>query len=190
MKIILLIIFIITLISYSCSKTKEPVRTNEKQENNVKTDIKLTSTAIADGSSIPFKYTCDGENISPPLQWNNTDEKVKSYSIIMNDPDAPSGDFVHWIIYDIPSSVRELSEGFSSVNAPKTNYIQGKNDAGNSFYYGPCPPSGSHRYIFNIYELDSMLNLKEGMTKSELSSAMSGHILAKNTLTANYQRKK
>lgn len=147
--------------------------------------MKLESSAFVEGKAIPVKYTCDGANISPPLRWSNTPAAAKGYVLIVDDPDAPAGTWVHWLLYDVPASVREIPEGAASSLG-----VQGKNDFGRSGYGGPCPPPGkAHRYFFKLYALDARLGLKPGARKNDLESAISGHIMAEAELMGTYERR-
>jgi len=156
-------------------------------------EIKLHSTAFKNGEFIPSKYSCEGSNVSPQLSWTGDTNGIKSFAIILSDPDAPGGDFVHWVIYNIPGNFKELHEDVTpSRNIPDEVMI-GTNSFGHVGYGGPCPPPGKpHRYIFNIYGLDTILHhhLETGATKSELLKAMKGHILAEGELMGKYQRNK
>ena len=148
-----------------------------------KSGMKVSSPSFSDGGYIPQKYTCDGENIFPTLEFSDVPEEAKSLAIIMDDPDAPGGRFTHWIVWDIPANVTEIEEG---EDLP---YPQGINNFGVIGYRGPCPPEGStHRYYFRVYALDTFLNLPEGSTRGDVMDAMSGHILAKATLMGKYGR--
>ena len=151
-------------------------------------EIKITSSAFDEGGIIPSKYTCDGINISPPLKWELLPDNTKSIAIICDDPDAPMGTWVHWVIYDIPSGITELPENIPDDKKLNIGAVQGKNDFKKIGYGGPCPPGGTHRYFFKIYALDKALNLKPGITKSELLKAMENHILAKGQLMGKYKR--
>ncbi len=161
---------------------------NNQQEN--KMDIKIQTPAFKDGGNIPSKYTCDDANISPRLTWSTKAEGIKTYAIIVNDPDAPSGDFVHWVLYNIPSNIKELAEDITpSKNIPE-EILMGTNGAGKIGYMGPCPPSGTHRYYFRIYGLNSALHLSPGAEKWQLVKAMEGHIVAQGELMGKYKRNK
>jgi len=152
--------------------------------------MSLTSAAFAAGESIPPKYTCDGENVSPALQWDQPPAGTQSLALIMDDPDAPSGTFVHWAYYDLPPTSRGLPEGVPSGEKPSPGGTQGSNGAGKSGYTGPCPPSGSHRYFFRLYALDTKLDAAPGLTKDKLLQAMEGHVLAQAQLMGVYSRRK
>lgn len=146
----------------------------------------LTSPAFAQGATIPRQYTCDGKDISPALQWGEPPEKTQSFALIMDDPDAPMGTWVHWVLYNLPATARSLPEGVP----PAADLADGSHHGRNSWkrlgYGGPCPPSGTHRYFFKLYALDAKLNLASGATKEELLKAMEGHILAQAELMGRY----
>lgn len=149
--------------------------------------IELSSPAFADGDAIPAKYSCDGEDVSPPLQWRNVPQGAQSLALIMDDPDAPRGTWVHWVLYDIPPETGELPE-----NVAPDDFLPGGSQGNSSWnrigYGGPCPPGGSHRYFFKLYALDALLNLDPGATKEQLLAAMEGHILAQGELMGTYAR--
>jgi Raf kinase inhibitor-like YbhB/YbcL family protein len=147
-------------------------------------DLKITSPAFASNGYIPARYTCDGTDISPPLEIGNIPAEAKSLTLIVDDPDAPVGMWVHWVVWNIDPATREIAE--DSVPHAAT---QGKNDWKRNGYGGPCPPSGVHRYFFKLYALDTKLNLGAGTTKSNLEKAMEGHILAKSELIGLYKRR-
>jgi Raf kinase inhibitor-like YbhB/YbcL family protein len=148
------------------------------------TAFKLISSAFDEGKTIPDKFTCDGTNVSPPLSWSGSPEKTKSFAIIMDDPDAPMGTWVHWVIYNIPSTVTSLEE---KKSASEIKAIDGLNSWDQTGYNGPCPPGGAHHYIFKLYALDKVLAQKEGLTKDELLAAMKNHILSETTLTGMFR---
>ncbi|MGC8602525.1 MAG: YbhB/YbcL family Raf kinase inhibitor-like protein [Desulfomonilaceae bacterium] len=152
-------------------------------------NIEVTSTAFQDGAMIPKVYTCDGQNISPPLSWSGVPTQTKSIALIMDDPDAPRGTWVHWVLFNIPPDTKDLPEktplGPSLANGAR----QGMNSWPKLGYGGPCPPSGIHRYYFKIYALDLVLPQQTGMTKAQLIKAMEGHILAQGQLMGKYTRK-
>jgi hypothetical protein len=151
--------------------------------------IHLTSSAFAEGQSIPIVYTCDGEDQSPPLAWSNLPTNTESLVLICDDPDAPMGTWVHWLVYNIPPDIKGLSAGIPNAEILHIGAQQGKNDFRRIGYGGPCPPRGNrHRYHFKLYALDSKLDLQGGVTKSVLEDAMNGHILAEGRLMGTYQR--
>jgi Raf kinase inhibitor-like YbhB/YbcL family protein len=145
-------------------------------------DMELTSPEFKHNQSIPSKFTCEGRDISPGLQIEGLPEETKSLTLIVDDPDAPVGVWVHWVVFDIPVLDR-IEEGAVPGK-------QGLNTAGGRDYHGPCPPSGTHRYFFKLYALDTLLNLEEGASKGRLEKAMQGHILAKAELVGLYKKKK
>ena len=145
--------------------------------------IQLTSDAFANGQSIPAKYTCKGKNISPALAWTEPPAGTQSFALILDDPDAPAGTWVHWVLFNIPASTRTLQEDLSV-----SGMSVGKNSWGDMRYGGPCPPSGTHRYFFKLYALDSNLSLSPGATKDQLLQAMDGHILAQAELMGTFSK--
>jgi len=150
--------------------------------------FQLTTTAFRDGGSIPKKFTCDGPDVSPALSWGDPPAGTKSLAIICDDPDAPGGTWVHWVLYDLPADTRKLPEGIAKDHQLKNGGLQGRNDFGKIGYNGPCPPRGSeHRYFFKIYALDSKTGLKAGATKSDLERAMNKHVLAQAQFVGRYQ---
>lgn len=152
-------------------------------------EIRVTSTAFADGAMIPAKYTCDGANVSPPLAWTNIPTGAKTVALICDDPDAPARVWVHWVLYDLPANVASLPEAVPPDKQLGSGAKQGSSDFGKIGYGGPCPPSGTHRYFFKLYALDTELPLAPGATKPQLIEAMKGHILAEGQLVGKYSRK-
>jgi len=151
-------------------------------------DIKLTSSAFEDGGMIPPKYTCDSQDISPPLSWDNVPEKTESIAIICDDPDAPMGTWVHWVLFNLPAEKRELAENVPEDETLPDDTRQGITDFGSTGYGGPCPPSGTHRYFFKIYALDIPIDIVSIADKETLLEAMAGHILAEGQLMGKYKR--
>ncbi|MEW6723007.1 MAG: YbhB/YbcL family Raf kinase inhibitor-like protein [Candidatus Micrarchaeota archaeon] len=149
--------------------------------------MRLESGAFRMGSAIPKKYACEGENTSPPLNFSDIPPKTKSLALVCDDPDAPMGTFVHWVLWNIRPDMKGIGEGESA----KVFCVEGSNDFGRAGYGGPCPPRGHgpHRYFFKLYALDSMLSLNPGATEAELENAMKGHILEKAELMGTYERK-
>jgi Raf kinase inhibitor-like YbhB/YbcL family protein len=152
-----------------------------------KMEIKLTSAAFKEGQPIPRQYTCDGANVSPPLEWTGVPKTAKAVAIIADDPDAPAGTWVHWVVYDLPAENIGLVENLPPTEDLKAGGFQGTNDFGKIGYGGPCPPSGTHRY-FKVYALDNYLSLKVGATKAFVERAMEGHIVAQGQLMGTYSR--
>lgn len=149
----------------------------------------VTSLAFAAGAPVPARFTCKGENVSPPLAWSGAPAATRSFAVIVDDPDAPGGDWVHWILFNLPASVASLEAGLPRNFKLANGAVQGINDFGTAGYGGPCPPPGRpHRYVFHVYALDGMLDLKSAARKSDLLRAMDGHVLAQGELTATFQR--
>ena len=153
-----------------------------------KSEVQLTSTAFKEGEAIPRGYTCDGANVSPPLEWTGVSKTAKTIALIADDPDAPAGTWVHWVLYNLPAGGLGLIENTPPTETLNGGGVQGKNDFGKIGYGGPCPPSGTHRYFFKFYALDSDLSLKPGATKAEVEKAMEGHIVGQAQLMGKYRR--
>jgi len=151
-------------------------------------DLRITSDAFVNNGMIPSRYTCDGADISPSLKWSKGPEGTKSYALIADDPDAPVGTWVHWVIYNIPSDVTSLPEDLPKTKTLDNGAVQGINDFKRYGYGGPCPPGGTHRYFFKLYALDTMIDAGPGLTKRQLLKNMEGHILAKGELMGKYSR--
>jgi Raf kinase inhibitor-like YbhB/YbcL family protein len=158
-------------------------------EGDKKMAITITSSAFKEGGMIPSKYTCDGDGISPPLNWQQVPQGVKSFALISDDPDAPVGTWVHWVLWNIPAEANGLPEAVPASPSLPDGLKQGISDFRRPGYGGPCPPSGTHRYYFKIYALDTMLDLSESSKKQDLLDAMKGHILAEGALMGKYKRK-
>ena len=162
---------------------------NETKKGDSPMSIEITSTAIQQGESIPKQYTGDGADRSPPLRWSEPPSGTKSIALICDDPDAPGATWVHWVIFDLPPQIRELTEGVPTTETLGNGAKQGTNDFGNIGYGGPAPPKGKpHRYFFKLYALDAALDLPTGATKAEVENAMKGHILAEGQLMGTYKR--
>lgn len=147
--------------------------------------LHVSSSAFSEGKSIPEKYTCDGQNVSPPLTWNGAPANTSSFAVIADDPDAPSGTFTHWVLYNLPADVTELKEASSGGGQ------EGANDFRRKGYGGPCPPpGGAHRYFFRVYALDRGSLGSAGLSKQDVTAAMKGHILAEGQLMGTYRRKR
>ena len=148
----------------------------------------LTSPAFANGANIPAAYTCEGVNHSPALAWSGAPPGTKSFVLIVDDPDAPSGTFTHWVLYDVPANTSSLAE----APAHKTAGKQGRNDFGKTGYGGPCPPRGhgAHRYFFRLFALAlASLSLADGSARAEVERAMKGHVLGQAEWRGLYERK-
>jgi len=153
-------------------------------------NLPLTSTAFAEGQPIPRKYTGEGSDISPPLAWTNVPANTRSLALIADDPDAPVGTWVHWVLYDLPPTMTALPEDMAKTQYVLGNAKQGINDFRRLGYGGPHPPPGKpHRYFFKLYALDKMLDLKPGATKQDVEAAMNGHVLAEGQLMGTYRRR-
>ena len=151
--------------------------------------FELTSSAFKPGEAIPKQHTCDGADTSPPLAWADPPPATKSFALVCDDPDAPVGTWVHWVLYDLPATVRALPTGVASTPALGDGSRQGTNDFKKTGYGGPCPPRGGpHRYFFKLYALDTALGLAPGATKQALLRAMEGHVLAQAELMGRYAR--
>ncbi len=152
--------------------------------------LQLTSSAFKEGATVPQEYTADGKDVSPSLRWSASPAGTNSLALICDDPDAPRGTWVHWVLYNLPAEVQELQEGVPPEKTLANGARQGKNDFGNIGYGGPSPPRGKpHRYFFKLYALDTTLDLPVGATKAQLVSAMEGHILAQGQLMGQYGRR-
>jgi len=151
--------------------------------------MEIKSSAFKEGESIPSKYTCDNIDISPDIEWSKVPNGTKAFALIMDDPDAPSGTYVHWVIYNIPGNQRELQENIPATETLDNGIVQGRNDFGKIGYGGPCPPGGTHRYHFKLYALDTQLDAKAGITKKELLKAIDVHVLEEGELMGRYKRK-
>jgi len=152
----------------------------------------LTSAAFRDGAGIPVKYTCDDVDVSPPLSWSGAPAGTGGFALIVDDPDAPAGTWVHWVLYNLPAAVFELPENIAQVESLDLDGArQGRNDFRRPGYGGPCPPPGpAHRYFFKLYALAAPLTLKAGAQKRDVEAAMEGHVLATAQLMGTYGRSK
>jgi Raf kinase inhibitor-like YbhB/YbcL family protein len=150
--------------------------------------FQLKSSSFSDGDPIPLRFTCGSSDLSPALSWNDPPAGTKTFALIMDDPDAPAGTWVHWVLYDLPASVRELREGVPKAKDLEVGGRQGSNDFRQIGYNGPCPPrEAAHRYSFRIYALDRNMQLPAGVAKGDLERAMKGHILAQSELIGRFQ---
>ena len=154
------------------------------KEGRKMADMKLGSPAFVDNGAIPAQYTCDGRDVNPPLLIENVPAAARSLALIVDDPDAPAGMWVHWVVWNIDPKSVEIGE-----NSVPPGAAQGKNDWRRNSYGGPCPPSGAHRYFFKLYALDTSLSLGAGTTKADLEKAMQGHVIAQAQLIGIYKRR-
>jgi Raf kinase inhibitor-like YbhB/YbcL family protein len=182
-KISAIFISMLLLTSTGCNQGNKEGKVKKEIEK-----ITVKSPAFQSGGKIPSKFTCDGENISPALQWGPVPEGTVTFALIADDPDAPSGTWVHWVIYNIPPGVTNLPEKTTLPFEKETGAISGKSSFGKGGYGGPCPPGGTHRYFFKIYALDTNLTLPALSSKQDLLKAMEGHIIGQGELMGTYQR--
>ena len=149
--------------------------------------LSLNSDAFNEGGVIPSKFTCEGDDVAPPLEWNGVPENAQSLVLIVDDPDAPKMTWVHWVVYNLPPDVKGLPEG-AMANMLPVGTKQGLNDWNNIGYGGPCPPTGRHRYFFKLYVLDTVLKNMNSPTKAEIEAAMQGHVIAQAELVGTYKK--
>ena len=150
--------------------------------------VTLSSSVFDEGEMIPSKYTCDGDDVSPPLQWSGVPDDAESLALICDDPDAPGKTWVHWVLFNLPPDTTSLEEEFPTDERLENGILQGITDFGRHGYGGPCPPGGTHRYYFKLYALDTTLDLGPDAKKSDVVGAMDGHILAEGQMMGKYQR--
>ena len=158
---------------------------NNQQQVTTSTSMQITSAAFLVGQNIPVKYSCDGQGVNPPLEFSNVPAQAASLALIVHDPDAPNGNWVHWLMWNILPSVNNIPE-----NSVPQGATQGQASSGQNIYSGPCPPNGIHRYIFTLYALDQKLTIPSYSTDADLIKAMNGHILAQAELLGMYARGK
>ncbi len=182
-------VFMVVVLCLCCACGKENGKSTSENSKGDKDMLKITSSAFENEGMIPSKYTCDGANISPPLKFDGIPENTKSIALICDDPDAPMGTFVHWVIYNLPPTTKELPEKFPDDETLPDGTRQGTNDFGSTGYSGPCPPRGIHRYFFKVYALDAKIDTVPVADKKHLLKAMEGHIIATGQLMGKYQRK-
>lgn len=175
---LILVLILISVIGLSACRASEP-----PSPTGDAATLALESSAFAPGEAIPVRFTCDGDDLSPPLAWAEPPPGTESLALIFDDPDAPAGTWVHWVLFSIPATARSLPEGAAGTG------LQGTNSWGRDGYGGPCPPSGStHTYVFRLYALDATLDLAPGASKEALLDAVQGHVLAEGQLTGTYAR--
>jgi Raf kinase inhibitor-like YbhB/YbcL family protein len=181
------IIVVATLVS-ACNRQAGPVANTNINKPAAPAIITINSAAFQNGGSIPAKYTCDGQNVSPPLEWSGVPPAAKSLALVCEDPDAPGKTWIHWVVYDLPATISQLPEGITQGDTLNDGAKQGRNDFGKTGYGGPCPPSGTHRYFFKLYALDTPASLPPLATQAQLTKAMEGHVLAHGELMGRYSR--
>ena len=153
------------------------------------TRLQVTSADIADGAAVPQQFTCDGGSVSPELAWERVPAETRSFTVIVRDPDAPGGTFMHWVIYDLPPKILGVKQGIAAEEQLPDGSMQGVNSDKGIGYYGPCPPAGkAHRYEFTVYAVDEMLSVPPGASEEQVMRAMRGHVLAEGTLVGRYGR--
>jgi Raf kinase inhibitor-like YbhB/YbcL family protein len=183
---------LLTVILLSACAPSAPVTTEQTTPDPLAMEgtmsIELTSTAFAEGQPIPEKYSCKGENVSPALSWGEPPAGTQSFALIMDDLDSPGGIWVHWVLFNIPSSARSLPEAFPADATLPDGSISGNSSFGGPGYGGPCPPSDTHRYLFKLYALDEIPAISAGANKGELEKAMVGHILAQGELMGTFAK--
>ena len=172
-----------------CGCERDDGSSEASEERSRDMAISVSSSAFQEGGMIPAKYTCDGNDVSPPLKWAGVPEGAKSIALITDDPDAPVGTWVHWVLWNMPPATRELAEGVPAKAQLPDGSRQGISDFGRPGYGGPSPPSGTHRYYFKVYALDAMLDLPNSTRKADLLKAMKGHVLAEGQLMGKYSRR-
>lgn len=182
------IILVLSLAISGCKASPKPSGNISAPSAAIPT-LTVTSSAFQGNQAIPQKYTCDSSGLSPDLHWAGVPSGVKSLALIVDDPDAPNGTWVHWVIFNISPKLSGLPEGVPVAQTAQEIGLQGKNSSGNDGYNGPCPPKGNpHHYYFKVYALDTVLDLEPGSTKAQLEKSMTGHILAQGQLVGTYRR--
>jgi Raf kinase inhibitor-like YbhB/YbcL family protein len=174
----------------NCSKNSNPAPPVINAAPAAKAGFTLTSPSFENGKKIPARYTCDGENVSPELNWINPPDATQSFALVCHDPDAPGGDWVHWVIYMRSGDRRRLPENLPNDQFLQGVGVQGKNDFGKYGYGGPCPPRpAEHRYFFILFALDKRLDIQPGITRTELEAIIKDHITGHTQLMGRYKRK-
>jgi Raf kinase inhibitor-like YbhB/YbcL family protein len=170
----------------SCGK---PASGSAQGNEPAQSSFRIESRAFKQGATIANRYTCQGENISPPLSWTDPPSGARSFVLIVEDPDAPAGTWTHWVVYNLPARARSLDENTPKQDELPIGALQGMTSFGSVGYGGPCPPPGkAHRYFFRLYALDTVLDLKAGATKAGVLAALKGHILSEAQLMARFKR--
>jgi Raf kinase inhibitor-like YbhB/YbcL family protein len=175
--------------SCTCNENKTITATTQPQSAKAITPFAISSPAFQNKDTIPVIYTCAGKDISPPLRWNNPFKKTASFALIMDDPDAPGGTFVHWVLYNLPSGDTSLDTNFPKDSLLPGGIKQGITGFGRTGYGGPCPPNEEHRYFFKLYALDTILPIPASKLKKYVLEAMKGHVLAETELMGRYTKK-
>ena len=165
----------------------EQTQSDPDQEGTNMT-FQLKSSAFSHGEPIPRVYSCDGENVSPPLTWTDPPAGSEALVLIMDDPDAPSGDFVHWVLYGLPAEAGSMPQAVAAEENRQDGSRQGNNGRGQIGYTGPCPPGGTHRYFFHLYAVDNQINLAAGEAKQAVLQHIDGHVVATAELMGTFSR--
>jgi Raf kinase inhibitor-like YbhB/YbcL family protein len=182
-------LLLLLILSGGCKMRDQQTPNDMTSTSTQKQAITVTSASFKQGETIPKRYSCEGENISPAITWSAGPSGTKSYALVCEDPDAPSGMFIHWVMYNIPASEHGLAENIEKKDVLPNGTREGKNGAGNTGYTGPCPPPGKpHRYFFRVFALDTELNLSGDVTRDLLMAAIQSHILAEGSIMGTYQR--
>src|SRR5437764_6899682 len=176
------------ILLFACRSSSAPTAADQAMKGAGTMAFTLQSSAFQNGGSIPKKFTCEAADVSPELAWSGAPEKTQSFALIADDPDAPMGTWVHWVIYDLPPNAAKLSEAVPKQEQAASS-TQGKNDFGKIGYGGPCPPPGKpHRYFFKLYALKTKLNLKPGVPRRDVENAMRGHVIGQAEVMGKYGR--
>lgn len=178
-----LLLFIVVCIGLGLHAVRQSPIEKSHKDTTIFSPMQITSSAFSNQKEIPTLYSCDGKGINPPLSFVDIPKEAKSLALIVDDPDAPMGTFVHWVAYNIPPNISAVEEGAGIPAA-----TVGKNSAGQENFVGPCPPNGEHRYFFKLYALDSAAPIPSGASKEALLDAMQGHILSEAELVGVYKR--
>jgi Raf kinase inhibitor-like YbhB/YbcL family protein len=187
--VFLLVFFASVVIFYLLGPTRGATFSSIVEIPSSEAGFSLTSPDFANGEPIPARYTCDGENIPPTLSWSDPPPGTKSLALVVDDPDAPVGTWTHWIVYNIPPDVRTMDQSFTpGIQISDVKILFGKNSWGKQAYGGPCPPSGTHRYVFQLFALDILLGPKDRMTKNDLSAQMQNHVLGFVQIMGTYTK--
>ncbi len=185
-----LVLGLLVLLDVACQEKAKTRSGGKAREGQIMQKIELTSPAFSHGSFIPAKYTCDGQDVSPELTWVGVPEGTRTLALICDDPDAPVGTWVHWVLFNIPPDLKSLPEAVPALERVLGTAVHGVNDFGRLGYGGPCPPRGSaHRYFFKLYALDTKLDLPPGASKRQVLAAAEGHVLGQGELMGKYQRR-
>ena len=189
MRKTLLLLMLASMALGACAPSPAPEPVTPVPQNPTASEFALTSPVFTAAGPIPTKYGCTGQNISPPLTWSEPPVGTQALALILYDPDAPGGDFVHWVIYQMPATKRSLPEAIPTEASLEDASLQGQNGAASTGYIGPCPPSGTHHYVFTLYALDGGLDgLSAGLDRAQLLQAMQDHILAQAELIGTFTR--